>query len=66
MTPDVRIDQYLDGELPVDELAEFELWLQEPAHLQQFVRRAELHADLRKLLCRQDLQQRARQRLGVL
>ncbi|MCR9197752.1 MAG: FecR domain-containing protein [Planctomycetaceae bacterium] len=63
MTSDVRIDQYLDGELPEEDLAQFEQWLQEPAHLQQFVRRAELHADLRKLLCRQDLQQRAQQHL---
>jgi hypothetical protein len=58
---DELIDRVLDGEASEDEVAEVLRWLEVPANLGQFARRAELHADLRRSLRRRKIQSAALQ-----
>ncbi|TWU38271.1 LamG-like jellyroll fold domain-containing protein [Novipirellula artificiosorum] len=59
---DKRIDRLLDGELSDDEVGIVSQWLEVPANLERFARRAELHADLRSTLRRKRIQSTALQR----
>lgn len=53
------IDRFLDGEVSKNEEAEVIEWLEPSANLEHFVRRAELHADLRSSLRRRSIQKSA-------
>lgn len=64
------IDRVLDGNTSDEEAAELQTWLQNPANLQRFAFRAELHSELRRTLRRRDIQNSAfpldgRDRIGV-
>lgn len=56
---DELIDRFLDGDVAEDEAADVMQWLEVPANLERFARRAELHADLRNSLRRRSIQARA-------
>ena len=60
-TDDELIDRILDHSASAQERADFQLWLQVPANLERFARRAELCADLRRTLRRQHIQHSALQ-----
>ena len=49
-------DRILEGGCSDDEIRVFQEWLDQPEHLECFARRAELHADLRRLLLREHIQ----------
>ena len=65
LTAEERIDLYLEGELPECEWDTLQQWLQNPDNQQRFLRRVELHADLRRSLTRQHLQQSALQEANL-
>jgi hypothetical protein len=56
---DDLIDRFLEGEVSADEAELVTEWLESPASLQRFVKRAELHADLRSSLRRKSIQDSA-------
>ncbi len=61
---DELIDRMLEGDVSEEEAAEFETWLEDPANLRYFARRAELHVDLRRSLNRRNIQAVALDRCG--
>lgn len=56
---DELIDRFLDGDVSDAEAGEVMEWLESPANLDRFARRAELHADLRSSLRRRSIQTNA-------
>lgn len=56
---DELIDRMLSGEPSDEEATAFEQWLKNPANLQRFALRAELHSDLRQSLRRRQIQTNA-------
>ncbi|MGB7324863.1 MAG: FecR domain-containing protein, partial [Rubripirellula sp.] len=56
---DELIDRFLDGDASEDEAALIVEWLESSANLPRFAQRAELHADLRRLLRRKGIQDSA-------
>ncbi|TWU44804.1 FecR protein [Rubripirellula tenax] len=56
---DGLMDRFLDGDVSDDEKARVVEWLELPANLQCFAKRAELHSDLRCSLRRRSIQERA-------
>ena len=56
---DKLIDRFLDGDISKDEAAVVSQWLEVPANLERFAKRAELHADLRSALRRRSIQSTA-------
>lgn len=56
LVDDEFIDRILEGEASGEEAAEFQRWLKDPAHLERFAVRAELHSDLRRSLRRRHIQ----------
>ncbi|MDA0808872.1 MAG: FecR domain-containing protein [Planctomycetota bacterium] len=56
---DELLDRVLEGNASADEVAELEAWLEVPANLETFARRAELHANLRRSLRRRNIQANA-------
>ncbi len=59
MVDDELIDRFLDGDISNDEAARVSQWLEVPANLKRFAKRAELHADLRSALRRRSIQSTA-------
>lgn len=55
------MDRFLDGDVSDDETAQVIQWLESPANLQCFAKRAELHTDLRSSLRRRSIQDSAMQ-----
>ena len=53
------LDRFLDGEANEQEQAAIALWLQDDHNLAKYVTRAELHANLRRSLKRQEIQNEA-------
>ncbi|MGI9473799.1 MAG: hypothetical protein ACR2NZ_19815 [Rubripirellula sp.] len=53
------LDRFLDGEANEQEQAKIALWLQDDDNLVKYVTRAELHANLRRSLKRQEIQSEA-------
>lgn len=53
------MDRILDGEVSDGEAVEFQTWLEVPANLERFARRAELHSDLHRTLLRRHIQKNA-------
>ncbi len=53
------IDRVLEGQASDEEAAEFQTWLQDPANLERFAFRAELHSDLHRSLQRRRIQKSA-------
>ncbi|MEM1227114.1 MAG: LamG-like jellyroll fold domain-containing protein [Planctomycetota bacterium] len=61
---DGLIDQFLEGACSAEEVANIERWLQDPANMERFARRSELHADLRRSLHRNRILSRALEQGG--